>query len=142
MSKVEIGSTVTISYIGTLNDGTIFSSTENDGPLTVTIGSDQLFPALENAIIGMRAGETRNIVLSAEEGYGPRRQENIITVSRKSFPADKEIVVGQRLSVDFAGGASRVMVVSALSDSVVTLDGNHLLAGFELTFALRVDEVA
>jgi len=67
MRHAEIGSTVTISYIGTLDNGRIFHSTEEHGPQTLTIGAGQVFPALEQAIIGMRAGETKNIVLTAEE---------------------------------------------------------------------------
>lgn len=141
MAQVRTGSSVTISYIGTLDDGTIFHSTEADGPLTITVGADQLFPALERALIGMRAGETRNIVLPAAEAYGPRRKENIIRVQREVFGAGKEVLVGQKLSIDFASGASRVMRVSAVSETEVTLDGNHALAGLDLTFALRVDRV-
>jgi peptidylprolyl isomerase len=142
MSQVKLGSTVTISYIGTLDDGTIFYSTKEHEPLTITIGADQIFPALEQAIIGMGEGETRNIVLSAEEGYGPRRQENIIQVARSAFPEGKEIKVGQKLSIAFSGGQSRIMRVVALNETEVSLDGNHALAGLELTFALRVDRVA
>ena len=141
MAQAKTGSTVTISYIGTLDNGRIFHSTEADGPLTVTIGSEQLFPALEQAIIGMHAGEVKNIVLSAEEAYGPRRQENVITVARNTFPAGKEIKVGQKLSIEFKGGASRVIVVTAVNEEEVTLDGNHPLAGLELTFALKVEQV-
>jgi len=141
MAQVQIGSKVTISYIGTLDDGTIFYSTKDHEPLSVTIGDDQIFAALEHAIIGMQEGETRNIVLSAEEGYGPRRKENIIKVARSAFPAGKEITVGQKLSINFSGGESRIMRVIAVDQTEVTLDGNHALAGFELTFALRVDRV-
>ena len=141
MALAQIGDTVTISYIGTLDDGTIFHSTEEHGPLTVTIGTGELFPALENAIIGMRAAETRNIVLCAAEAYGPRRPENIIQVARQRFPAEKEIKPGQKLSIDFAGGTSRIMVVTEVTETAVTLDGNHFLAGFNLTFALRLDSV-
>jgi FKBP-type peptidyl-prolyl cis-trans isomerase 2 len=127
--------------VGTLDNGRIFHSTDEHGPLTFTIGADQIFPALERAVIGMRAGEAKNIVLSAEEAYGPRRRENIIQVARQAFPAGKEIVVGQKLSIDFAGGTSRVMMVTAVGETDVTLDGNHPLAGCELTFALSVDRV-
>ncbi len=137
----KIGSTVTISYIGTLDNGRIFHSTEAQGPLTVTIGDDQIFPALEQAIIGMRAGETKNIVLSAEEAYGPRLQENIIQVARNVFPAEKELAVGQKLSIEFRGGVSKMMLVTGINEHDVTLDGNHPLAGLELTFALRVEQV-
>jgi FKBP-type peptidyl-prolyl cis-trans isomerase 2 len=141
MPYAQHGSTVTISYIGTLDNGRIFYSTEEGGPQTFTIGADELFPALEQALIGMRAGEAKNILLSADQAYGPRRDENIISVSRQMFPADKEISIGQKLSIDFKGGISRVMVVTEVNETDVTLDGNHPLAGLELTFALRLDRV-
>ena len=139
MALAMSGDTVNICYIGTLDDGTIFHSTESHGPLTVTIGAGQLFPALERAITGMRAAETRNVTLSAAEAYGPRRQENIIQVAREHFPADKDIKPGQKLSIEFSGGATRIMVVSEVTEAAVTLDGNHPLAGQNLTFALRLD---
>jgi FKBP-type peptidyl-prolyl cis-trans isomerase 2 len=141
MKRAEIGSTVTIRYIGTLDNGRIFHSTDEHSPQSFTIGDGQVFPALEQAIIGMRAGEVKNIVLTAEEAYGPRRKENIISVARDTFPAGKEIAVGQKLSIEFKGGASRVMVVTAVSEADVTLDGNHPLAGLDLTFALKLEQV-
>lgn len=142
MLSAQIGSTVTISYIGTLGNGRIFDSTDAHGPLTFTIGAGQLFPALEQAIIGMRTGETKNIVLSADEAYGPHRRENVIQVPRHAFPAGKEIVAGQKVSIEFAGGVSRVMMVTGADGTDVTLDGNHPLSGMDLTFALRLEQVA
>lgn len=141
MEQAKIGSSVTISYIGTLDNGRIFHSTEEHGPVTFAIGAEQLFPALEQALIGMRSGETRNIVLTAAEAYGPRHTANIIKVARQTFPAGKEISVGQKLSIEFKGGAARVMVVTAVDEDDVTLDGNHPLAGLDLTFALKVEQV-
>lgn len=141
MTQVKNGSSVTISYIGTLDNGKIFHSTEVNGPVTVTIGTEQVFPALEQALLGMRAGEVKNVILPAADAYGPRVQENIIRVARQTFPAGKEISVGQKLSIEFKGGASRVMIVTAASDTDVTLDGNHPLAGSDLTFALKVEQV-
>ncbi len=141
MTQTGSNSTVTISYIGTLDNGRIFHSTDEHGPLTFTTGSDQVFPALEQAVLSMCADDVKNVILSAAEAYGPRLQENIIQVSRQSFPAGKEITVGQKLSIDFKGGTSKVMVVISVNDSEVVLDGNHPLAGCELTFALRVDKI-
>ncbi len=141
MGRAEVGSTVTVSYVGTLDNGRIFQSSDEHGPLVVTVGSGQLFPALERAIVGMQAGECRNVVLSAHEAYGPRLPENVIQVARELFPAGKEIVVGQKLSIDFSAGRSRVMMVTAVNDADVTLDGNHPLAGCELTFVIRLDRV-
>jgi peptidylprolyl isomerase len=141
MIRAQIGSSVTIRYIGTLDNGRIFHSTEADGPLTVTIGDDQIFLALEQALIGMCAGETKNVVIAAADAYGQRHRENIIQVARHTFPAGKEIRVGQKLSIEFSGGVSRVMVVTEMNDEEITLDGNHPLAGCDLTFALTVDRV-
>jgi len=141
MVRAEIGSTVTISYIGTLDNGRIFYDSGEHGQLSFTIGADQVFAALEQSIIGMKAGEVKNVILSAEEAYGPRSQENIITVSRQLFPAEKELAAGQKLSMKFTNGAAREMLATAVSETIVTLDGNHPLAGQELTFALRVDDV-
>ncbi len=142
MGRVALGSTVTVSYIGTLDNGRIFQSTDDQGPLTVTIGAGQLFPALEQALLGMSAGEVKNVALAAAEAYGPRLRENVISMARSAFPAGKELVVGQKLSIQFSGGATRVMVISHVGETEVVLDGNHPLAGLDLTFALRVDRVA
>lgn len=141
MTVASMGDTVSISYIGTLDDGTIFDSTEAHGAVTVTLGTGELFPALEQGIVGMRPMQNRNIVLPAQDAYGARRPENIIRVSRKAFPAEKIIKPGQKLSIEFSGGAARVMVVTEATDSAVTLDGNHPLAGCTLTFALRLDSI-
>jgi len=60
---------------------------------------------------------------------------------RHAFPVGKKIISGQKLSIEFSGGVSRMMLVTGATDTEVTLDGNHPLAGQDLTFALRVDRV-
>ena len=141
MKRAQLGDLVTVQYIGTLDNGRIFDSTTDEEPLEITIGGNQVFPALEQAIIGMAVGEVRNIVLKSFEAYGPRRQENIITLSRSRFPADRELVVGQKLSIEFSGGQARVMLITEITGESVILDGNHPLAGLDLTFALRLDRI-
>ena len=141
MKRVQHGSIVTVSYIGTLDNGRIFDSTEDRAPLTFTIGNDQVFPALEQAIIGMACGETKNILIPAADAYGARLDENIITVKREMFPADRELRIGEKLRIEFNGGRERILIILDQNEHEVTLDGNHPLAGLDLTFALRLDEV-
>lgn len=141
MQAIRHGSIVTISYIGTLDNGRIFHSTEEEGAFTFTVGNDEVFPALERALLGLKAGEVRNVAIPAADAYGPRRRENIITVARRVFPADREIAVGRKVNIEFRGGESRVMLVIAATETEVTLDGNHPLAGCDLTFALRIEAV-
>lgn len=141
MARARHGSTVTIQYVGTLDNGRTFDSTTDEEPLVFTIGNNQVFPALEQAMVGMTVGEVRNIVIPAADAFGPRRQENMLLLDRGRLPAEKEITVGQKISIEFAGGQSRVMLVSGIDDGTVTLDGNHPLAGLDLTFALRLDRI-
>ena len=141
MKRAKPGSIATISYIGTLDNGRIFDSTEDSGPLTFTIGNDQVFAALEQAIIGMASGETKNILIPAADAYGPRLDENIIKVKREMFPADRELRIGEKLRIEFNGGRERILIVLEQNEQEVTLDGNHPLAGLDLTFALRLDAV-
>ena len=141
MKRAMQGNTVRVHYIGTLDNGRIFDSTEGGDPYSFTIGAGEVFSALESAVVGMAAGEVRNIVISAADAYGPRREENIIRLDRGHFPAGRELRIGEKLSIDFAGGKSRVLMVAEVGETIVTLDGNHPLAGLDLTFALRLEEI-
>jgi peptidylprolyl isomerase len=141
VSKIDEGSIVSVHYIGTLDDGRIFDSTSDGEPLVFTVGANEVFPLLEKTVACMTVGEARNIVLAAEDAYGPKLQENIIALDRSGFPEGKEIQVGQKLSIEFGGQSSRVMIVSKVTESTVTLDGNHPLAGLNLTFALSLEAI-
>lgn len=141
MQKAKPGDRVTVNYIGTLDDGRIFANTNEEGALEFILGSDEVFPALENEILGMRPGEVKNIVLAAKEAYGERSEENLLKLARSSIPPDRELEVGNPLKVDFADGKSLLMRIVEVADDYLILDGNHALAGFELTFALRLDKI-
>jgi peptidylprolyl isomerase len=141
MPQAKPGDRVTINYIGTLDDGRMFANTNEEGALEITLGADEIFPALEKEIIGMRAGEVKNIVLAAADAYGLRSEANLLKVARSSFPADRELVVGKPLTVDFADGQSLAMRILEVNDEYLVLDGNHALAGCDLTFALRLDKI-
>lgn len=141
MKYAKSGDRVAISYIGTLDDGRIFDQTPPDDPLIITLGDGEIFSALENEIIGMRPGEACNVTLSAEDAYGARSDANLLRVARNAFPAQRQLSVGEALSIDFADGSSRLMQVREIDATNVLLDGNHALAGQELTFALRLDRI-
>ena len=142
MRQAVQGDNVTVSYIGTLDNGRIFDSTEESNPLTFTIGTDQVFTALEQAVIGMTVGEVKNVLIPAAEAYGPRLDANILKVKRDMFPAERELRIGEKLRIEFSGGKEGVQIIMEANDQEVTLDGNHPLAGLDLTFALRLDALA
>lgn len=141
MKRAKTGDTVSIHYIGTLDNGRIFDSTPDAEPLRFTLGAGEVFPALEEAVCGMAKGEVKNVLIPAAQAYGPHRRENMAVLQRKDLPAGAEPRVGQKVRIDLASGRELPMRVVKVSDTEVTLDGNHPLAGLDLTFALRVEEV-
>ena len=142
MQKAKTGDLVTVHYIGTLDNGRIFDQRDTDQPLSLTLGAEEVFPALEKAIIGMTVGEVKNIHLAAEQAYGLRLDENLLRVPRELFPSEKELRIGQKLSVELGGNSQRVMRIRLVDEREVLLDGNHDLAGCDLTFALQLVAIA
>ncbi|MEJ2198557.1 MAG: FKBP-type peptidyl-prolyl cis-trans isomerase [Desulfuromonadales bacterium] len=138
MRRAKPGDMVTVHYIGTLDNGRIFDQRDMDQPLTFTVGAGEVFTRLENEIVGMAVGEVKNICLLAEDAYGLRLDANLLKVSRDLFPADKELRIGQKLNVELGGTMQRMMRVRTVDKETVTLDGNHDLAGCDLTFALKL----
>ena len=138
MQRAQKGDRVTVHYIGTLDNGRIFDQRDSDQPLSFTIGNGEVFVALEQDIIGMALGDVRNIYLPADKAYGLRLDENLLKVSRQMFPADRELRIGQKLNVELGGVEKRAMRIRNFDDNEVLLDGNHDLAGCELTFALKL----
>lgn len=142
MQKAKTGDLVTVHYIGTLDNGRIFDQRDEDQPLSLTLGTEEVFPELERAIIGMAVGEVKNIHLSAEQAYGPRLDENLLRVSRELFPPGKQLHIGQKLRVELGDNSQAVMRIRHVDHREVLLDGNHDLAGCDLTFALQLVAIA
>lgn len=142
MTQVKPGDKVTVNYIGKLEDGSVFDTTENRGPLEVVVGEHQLIKGFQEALVGMSPGESKTVELSPEEAYGPHRDEMCLTVERSQIPPDLEPHVGQRLELKQQNGQPVRTVVTEVTDSSVTLDANHPLAGRSLTFEISLVEVA
>lgn len=138
VKRAKSGDLVTLHYIGTLDNGRIFDQRDADQPLTLRLGSGELFPKLEGEIVDMRLGEVKNIHILAEDAYGLRLDDNLLRVERHLFPVGRELSIGQKLSVELGGNVNTVMRVRSVDNDSVLLDGNHDLAGCDLTFALEL----
>lgn len=138
MTQAQRGDRVTIHYIGTLENGHIFDSADEERPLSFILGAGEVFAALETAVLGMRVGSAKNIEIPAIEAFGPLLKENLIRVARQQFPAQRTLKLGEKISLGFADGEQRVLRIVRIDDTEVLLDGNHPLAGQDLTFALKL----
>ncbi len=85
MSVAKNGDRVTIHYVGTLDNGGVFDSADQESPLSFTLGQGEVFPALEAAVTGLTAGAAANIEILAAQAYGPHRPENMLRVPRGQF---------------------------------------------------------
>ncbi|MDV4343324.1 peptidylprolyl isomerase [Methanoculleus sp. YWC-01] len=141
MVQAKEGDTVKVHYTGKLEDGTVFDSSEERAPLEFTIGSGQIIPGFELAVIGMEPGEAKTATIPPEEAYGPHREDMTLTVEREQFPEDISPEPGQQLQVQQPDGRAAIVTVSDVSASTVTLDANHPLAGQPLTFEIRLVDI-
>lgn len=141
MAKAKTGDTVKVHYIGKLNNGEVFDSSVNADPLQFTIGAKQMIPAFEEAIIDMEPSEKKTIEIPADGAYGQRREDLTQTVERSMLPAEIELKEGLRLTAHDPNGQPFVVTVAKYDDENVTLDGNHPLAGEDLTFEMELVEV-
>jgi len=138
MVQAQIGDTVKINFTGKLEDGSVFGSTTDREPLEFKLGEGQILPGVEKGIEGMNVGESKTIKVPPEQAYGQHREELVEEVGRDQFPKDVEPQVGQRFKVPQSNGQTMVVRVVNVSESMVTLDANHPLAGKDLTFELEL----
>ena len=139
MGKVEKGQTVSLHYIGTLDDGTEFdSSRSREEPMTCEVGAGQLISGFDNALVGMAIGETKKISLSPNEAYGNILEEAIQVIPKTSFPEDFQFNVGEFVQGQGESGNIVSAKIEALENDNVTLDFNHPMAGKNLNFEIEL----
>ena len=142
MSTVKNGDAVKVHYTGKFDDGQVFDSSEGGEPLGFKVGEAQVIPGFDAALIGMQIGETKNVVIPAEQAYGPRIEEYVQTINREQFNlGEVEPELGMAIEMQTPQG-SIPLVITELTETTVTLDANHPLAGEELHFDLTLVEIA
>jgi peptidylprolyl isomerase len=142
MAQAQNGDKVKVHYTGRLDDDNMFDSSREREPLEFQLGSGQLIPGFEDAVIGMAAGDTKTFKIQANQAYGEHREELVQQVPRQQFPTDMEVKVGQRFQINQQEEEQPLVVtVTDVSDTFVTIDANHPLAGEDLTFDIELVDI-
>ena len=141
MAQAEAGDRVKINFTGKLEDGSVFANTADSEPLEFQLGEGNIIPGVEKAVEGMNVGESKTVKVPPEQAYGQRRDELVEEVGRDKFPKEIELQVGQKFDIPQQEGQPMVVRVVDVSEQTVTLDGNHPLAGRDLTFELELLEI-
>lgn len=136
--EVADGRVVVLEYTVHFANGRLLDSTGHCGPIAVMHGSGQLFPALEDRIVGMQAGETRELHIPAEEAYGPWREELVREMPRDRLPPDLELTVGEAYTLKSPDGKTLRFKLLEIGDAQVRADFNPPGAGQALTATVTV----
>jgi len=139
MTQAKKGAVVKVHYTGKLEDGRTFGTSHKSDPLEFRIGEGRIIPGFESAVIGMEPGDSKTTTIPADQAYGPRDHGQVYELSRDKFPP--EVQVGQQYQMDRGEKGPEVVTVTNVSEEKVTVDGNHPLAGRDLTFDIELLEV-
>jgi peptidylprolyl isomerase len=134
------GDHVRVHYTGRLGDGQVFDSSKDGEPLEFTVGAGEVIHGFDEAVRGMKVGDTRTVEIESEDAYGPRRDTLITQISRElaQFPIEPQ--VGMHFALPLQDGNQIEVVVTEITDTYITIDGNHPLAGEKLIFDVELIE--
>lgn len=141
MEGIREGDQVKVHYTGKLQSGEIFDSSQGQDPLNLTIGQGKIIPGFEQALIGMKTGEKKTFDLTPDNAFGERKDELVHVINREQVPSDLKLEVGMQLALEGKEQDPIPAQVVDLSESTVTLDTNHPLAGKSLTFEIDIVDV-
>ncbi len=137
IESVKEGVVVSMEY--TLHvDGELLDTSDGQGPLQYLAGYGNIVPGLENEMMGMKVGESKNVVVQPVDGYGEFDDTAFLEVPRGQFPKDMQLEEGLELTVRDEEGHAQYARVDAIQGEAVTLNFNHPLAGAELHFNVKV----
>jgi peptidylprolyl isomerase len=97
-----------------------------------------MIPGFEQAVLGMRIGENQTVTIPTIDAYGAHRSDLIQEIDREDLPTGLNPEIGQNLQITQADGRSLIVTVIGLSDTKITIDANHPLAGEDLTFEIEL----
>jgi peptidylprolyl isomerase len=134
---IKKGDKVKVEYKGTLNDGTVFDSSEGREPLEFEVGAGQVIPGFDKAVVGMEKGDTKEISIKPTEAYGEANPDLVKKMPRSALPPDINPEPGTMLAMNSSDGRQIPVKVKEVTGEEITLDMNHPLAGETLNFEIK-----
>ncbi len=161
MATVKQGDKVRINYTGKLEDGSIFDTTIKEagccdddsdccdddgcgcesGPMEMTLGNEDFFLQVEEALIGMAPGEKKTVVIPAEDAFGEYDEDEVFAISREQLTGEIVPEVGMELELTGDDDEPVEVVVVEVSEDTITVDANHPLAGENITYEIELLEI-
>lgn len=166
MSTAKKGDKVIINYTGTLEDGSVFDTTIKEtgccdddecgcdddgcdddgcgcetGPMELTIGAEEFFSQVEEALVGMAPGEKKTVTIPAVDAFGEYDEEEVFSISREQLTGDIVPEIGMELELTGDDDEPVEVTVVEVTDETLTVDANHPLAGEDITYEIELMEI-
>ena len=141
MTTPNNGDTVTIDYVLRNGEGQEVGNTAQAGPQQVTLGQQQIFPQIEEALSGMEIGDEKSVSIPCDKAFGPRQEQLVIDIPRANLPPEPTPQPGMQLNAQSQDGQPIMLTVVEVGEDAVKADGNHPLAGEDVTFDLTLREI-
>lgn len=142
--SIKKGDKIKVDYTGTLEDGKVFDTTQHKDhahPLEFEVGSGQLIKGFDEAVVGMKVGEEKEINLEPKDAYGDADPARVQKIPRDKLPKEPKPKEGMVLVMKTPDGNQFPVKIAAVEGDEVSLDMNHPLAGKKLTFKIKIVEV-
>ncbi len=136
--RVKHGRVILLDYMVRIGTGRVVESSAGKSPIEYLHGAGQILPALERALEGLREGEQAAFSIGAEDAYGERKDDNVVSLPRSLFPTDVKLEKGVCLYARASGGQSYPITVMQVKTDMVVVDLNHPLAGERLFFEVNI----
>ena len=141
MTTPNSGDTVTIDYVLKRTDGEEVGNTQQAGPQDFPIGSGQIFPQIEEALTGMAVGEEKSMSIDCANAFGPRQDALVIDIPRENLPPEPAPQPGMAMQAQAQDGSPMTLYIVEVGDQTIKADGNHPLAGEDLTFDITLRDI-
>lgn len=150
--EVKKGDNVVVDYVGRLSDEEVFDTSvesiakgcgkyqtgrDYTGGLPFQVGAGQMIPGFDQGVEGMKIGQTKTITIAAAQAYGERSKDKLIKVEKSKVPNADTYTVGAKVMTDYG----QAFTVYEITDTELVFDGNHELAGKDLTFDITIKEI-
>ena len=117
---IKQGDRIKVEYTGTFDDGTVFDTSKGKGPLEFEVGSGQIIPGFDKAVVGMKKGGEKKIKIDPKDAYGDYNSQLVKEIPRRVLPPAR---------------------ITGVTDEHVTIDLNHPLAGKKLNFNVKIVDI-
>jgi peptidylprolyl isomerase len=136
--KAAKGHKVKVHYTGTLDDGSVFDSSDGREPLEFELGAGHVIKGFDVGVEGMDVNEEKHIKIPAKDAYGERDASLQSDIPREALPTDQEPKEGMQVMVTLPSGHQQPAVIAKVTKDHITLDLNHPLAGKNLNFKVKL----